>query len=384
MLGALVLPACREASISGGESRDTPNAEAVPEPAPLPSPPPNTEPEAASADTASRIADTPSRLDADTPPADVAEPPADAERTPSGLASKLLAPGSGDAHPAPRDRVKVRYAGWTKQGVRFSVMAFDPLEFALDRAIAGWVEGLQLMVAGERRRFWMPTHLAYGDRPAPGLPAGPLTFDIELVDFTLAAPTPADLGGPPGDAQTTKSGLRYEILNQGNGSERPRPNSTVILRYTGWTRDGQVFESSGPRGEPFRLSQVIPGWREGILQMVPGERRMLWIPAKLAYGTQPLAAVVERRARTQPSIYPGESYWIADDLACRFWIPGNRYACSQQVEPSKTPLGAVVFDIELIAIREPPKTFVTAANKRPAPQSRATPEDIDTAVNDVD
>src|SRR5688572_5056280 len=141
LLGTLLVPACREARISGGESRDTPNAEAVPDPTPLPSPPP-AEPEAPALAASADVVNV-----ADPPPPDVAEPPADAERTPSGLASKVLAPGSGDAHPGPRDRVKVRYAGWNKQGVRFSVMAFDPLEFALDRAIAGWLEGLQLMVA---------------------------------------------------------------------------------------------------------------------------------------------------------------------------------------------------------------------------------------------
>jgi FKBP-type peptidyl-prolyl isomerase-like protein len=159
----------------------------------------------------------------------------------------------------------------------------------------------------------------------------------------------------------------------------------VIVRYTGWTREGNVFDASSPRGEPVRLSQVIPGWREGILQMATGERRIFWIPAKLAYGTQPLAAVVERRARTQPSIYPGESYWIADDLACRFWIPGNRYACSQQVEPSKKPLGAVVFDIELVGVSPPtPQSLLATAPKLAKPKANALDETVDTAANDVD
>jgi hypothetical protein len=134
-----------------------------------------------------------------------------------------------------------------------------------------------------------------------------------------------------------------------------------------------------------RLSQVIPGWREGILQMAPGDRRIFWIPAKLAYGTQTLAAVVERRARTQPSIYPGESYWIADDLACRFWIPGNRSACSRQSEPSKKPLGAVVYDIELLGISPPPPKSLLATAPVPAkPKANTLDDVVDTAANDVD
>ena len=50
--------------------------------------------------------------------------------------------------------------------------------FVRDR---GWTEGVQLMVAGEKRRFWIPGKLAYGDNPPPGAPAGMLVFDVELL-----------------------------------------------------------------------------------------------------------------------------------------------------------------------------------------------------------
>jgi peptidylprolyl isomerase len=58
---------------------------------------------------------------------------------------------------------------------------------------------------------------------------------------------------------------------------------------TGWTTDGKMFDSSVPRNSPltFRLNQVIPGWSEGVQLMVEGEKRRLWIPAKLAYEGQP-------------------------------------------------------------------------------------------------
>src|SRR5579862_4636026 len=49
-------------------------------------------------------------------PPDVGAPPADAVKTPSGLASKVLTPGTGHDHPGPTDRVKVHYTGWTKGG----------------------------------------------------------------------------------------------------------------------------------------------------------------------------------------------------------------------------------------------------------------------------
>jgi len=115
------------------------------------------------------------------PPADVKGPPAGAEFTASGLASRLLEPGHGMAYPEATDRVKVHYTGWTTDGKMFdsSHTRGQPATFPLDRVIPGWTEGLQLMVVGEKRRFWIPVHLAYNNRP--GRPAGMLVFDVELL-----------------------------------------------------------------------------------------------------------------------------------------------------------------------------------------------------------
>ena len=114
-------------------------------------------------------------------PADVAAPPADAERTASGLASKVLTPGTGTDHPGERDRVTVHYTGWTTDGNMFdsSRTRGEPATFPLNGVIAGWTEGVQLMVEGERRRFWIPEALAYQGRP--GAPAGMLVFDVQLL-----------------------------------------------------------------------------------------------------------------------------------------------------------------------------------------------------------
>jgi peptidylprolyl isomerase len=56
-----------------------------------------------------------------------------------------------------------------------------PASFGLDQVIAGWTEGVQLMVEGEKTRFWIPQRLAYEGKP--GAPAGMLVFDIELISF---------------------------------------------------------------------------------------------------------------------------------------------------------------------------------------------------------
>jgi len=117
-------------------------------------------------------------------PPDVAAPPADAIRTTSGLASKVLRLGAGSQHPTPRSRVVVHYTGWTTDGEMFdsSIASGRPMETRLDGMIEGWIEGLQLMVAGEKRRFWIPGHLAYDHLPPEeGYPRGMLVFDIDLI-----------------------------------------------------------------------------------------------------------------------------------------------------------------------------------------------------------
>lgn len=116
-------------------------------------------------------------------PPDVAAPPADAIKTKSGLASKVIKPGTGTIHPTATSTVKVHFSGWQTNGEMFdsSVVRGEPIEFGLDGVIAGWTEGVQLMVIGEKRRFWIPGTLGYDG--VPGRPQGMLVFDIELLDI---------------------------------------------------------------------------------------------------------------------------------------------------------------------------------------------------------
>ena len=222
-------------------------------------------------------------------PADVKAPPADAETTASGLASKVLKPGTGTVHPGPTDQVKVHYTGWTTDGKMFdsSVVRDKPLVFGLNAVIAGWGEGVQLMVEGEKRRLWIPAKLAY--EGVANRPQGMLVFDVELLDILAVPPTPPDVAAPPADAETSKSGLAWKVLKPGTGTDHPSAGSSVRVHYTGWTTDGKMFDSSVQRGTPafFKLNAVIPGWTEGLQLMVPGEIRRFWIPKKLAYRGAP-------------------------------------------------------------------------------------------------
>ena len=225
-------------------------------------------------------------------PADVAAAPADAEKTASGLASKVLSPGTGKDRPGATDTVKVHYTGWTTDGKMFdsSVKRGQPASFPLNRVIKGWTEGLQLMVEGEKRRFWIPGNLAYGETPArPGAPAGTLVFDVELLEIDRPIPAPEDVAAAPADAKKTPSGLAYRVLKAGTGQKKPAATNTVKVHYTGWTTDGKMFDSSVKRGQPasFPLNRVIKGWTEGLQLMVEGEKTRFWIPGNLAYGDTP-------------------------------------------------------------------------------------------------
>ncbi len=227
-------------------------------------------------------------------PSDVAAAPADAAKTATGLASKVLKAGTGAKKPAATDTVTVHYTGWTTDGKQFdsSVSRGQPASFPLNGVIKGWTEGVQLMVVGEKRRFWIPANLAYGENPGGGRPGGTLVFDVELLGIKEAPKppaVPADVAAAPAEAAKTASGLASKVLKPGTGSVHPAATDTVTVHYTGWTTDGKQFDSSVTRGQPasFPLNGVIPGWTEGVQLMVEGEHRRFWIPAKLAYGDAP-------------------------------------------------------------------------------------------------
>ena len=220
------------------------------------------------------------------PPDNVAKPPAAAAKTASGLASIVLQPGTGKTRPAATDLVTVNYTGWTTDGKMFdsSFARSAPSSFPLDRVIKGWGEGVQLMVTGEKRRFWIPQEIAYNGMP--GRPAGMLVFDIELLDFSPSPSTPPpDVAAPPKDAKRTASGLAYKSLREGKGGNHPNERSVVTVHYTGWTTDGKMFDTSLDKGQPisFGLGQVIAGWTEGLQLMTVGEKMRFWIPERLAY-----------------------------------------------------------------------------------------------------
>ncbi|MDR2021272.1 MAG: FKBP-type peptidyl-prolyl cis-trans isomerase [Treponema sp.] len=96
----------------------------------------------------------------------------------------------------------------------------------------------------------------------------------------------AENGKKPG-VLTTASGLQYEVISEGRGAA-PVLSDRVLVNYEGALIDGTVFDSSYTSGEPveFGLSDVIPGWTEGLQLMREGGSYRLFIPSSLAYGEQ--------------------------------------------------------------------------------------------------
>lgn len=108
----------------------------------------------------------------------------DVEVTESGLQYTLLQEGTGNVHPSAKDQVKVHYEGTFIDGRIFdsSIKRGRPTTFGLNQVIKGWTEGLQLMVVGEKRRFYIPPNLAYGNRWSGNIPPfSTLIFDVELL-----------------------------------------------------------------------------------------------------------------------------------------------------------------------------------------------------------
>jgi peptidylprolyl isomerase len=104
--------------------------------------------------------------------------------TDSGLQYQVLQTGTGTIHPTASDRVRVHYEGTLIDGTVFdsSISRGEPIDFGLNQVIAGWTEGVQRMVEGEKMRFFIPYDLAYGTRAAGKIPAGStLIFEVELI-----------------------------------------------------------------------------------------------------------------------------------------------------------------------------------------------------------
>jgi FKBP-type peptidyl-prolyl cis-trans isomerase len=108
--------------------------------------------------------------------------------TESGLQYEIITEGAGES-PGPKDIVKCNYQGTFIDGTVFdsTVKKGVPMEFGLDRVIPGWSEGIQLMKAGAKYKFYIPAELAYGKRGSRDTiePNMVLIFEVELLEIKV-------------------------------------------------------------------------------------------------------------------------------------------------------------------------------------------------------
>jgi FKBP-type peptidyl-prolyl cis-trans isomerase len=149
-------------------------------------------------------------------------------------------------------------------------------------------EALPLMQEGSSYRFEAPASLTFtasqlpagvgADEPTIWLLEVQRIIDMNLPEFVM-----------PKDEELTKlaSGLQYQVVREGSG-EPPKMTQSVLVNYAGWLTDGKKFDASYDRNQPaqFGVTQVIPGWTEGLQLMKPGAIYRFVIPPTIAYGEE--------------------------------------------------------------------------------------------------
>ena len=194
------------------------------------------------------------------------------------------------------------FSNWEKDSTKMRQKIEDtwlkgrPYKFVLggNNFIKGSDEGIEGMKAGGTRTIIIPAKLAYGKTgmgPIP--PNASLKVDIQLLDVKDKI-TASMWNVDTTKMKTTKSGLKYIIVQEGTGKTADS-GDVVTVNYTGWLKDSTKFDSSVERDEPFSFTvgrhQVIPGWDEGIRFMKIGTKARLIIPPDLGYGNRPIGKI---------------------------------------------------------------------------------------------
>lgn len=176
-------------------------------------------------------------------------------------------------------------------------------------------------------------------------PAAPLPSAAEDAKAVMAqelgeAPAPQGpcperseervLSNPRAAVHRTALGLAYCMLQEGPPGTVPGAEDVVKVHYTGWTVEGEMFDTSQDKGAvDLPLNAVIRGWSEGLKLMTPGDKARLWIPGHLGYG---------HREPGAPAGTP--------------------------------PRGTLIFDVELVSVERAPEAAPpTAEGEAPKPEA---------------
>lgn len=235
----------------------------------------------------------------------------EAKKTESGIWYVMETPGDS-SKPNDKSLVKAHYEGTLLDSTKFD-SSYDrgqPLDFKLGQVIKGWQEAIKLLGKGGKGTFYIPSELAYGERGSgEKIPANTvLKFVIELVDFEQIltaeervakdqAEIIAYIGNNNIDAEKLPSGIWYTVTKSTEG-KKPSDKATVTAHYAGRLLNGDQFDSSYDRKQPFTttLDRVIVGWRIAIPTLAKGEKATFFIPSALAYGERGAGANIPPNA----------------------------------------------------------------------------------------
>ncbi len=205
----------------------------------------------------------------------------------NGLIYEVFEEGEG-RNPKGDEPLELDYALWTTEGKLLDTSATKgPVKGPAETMTVPFLkEAPLLMKPGARWRFEVPPELGFGERAQPNLPANSITiWELKLVRIIEPLPVPEFVLPADEELQTTASGLKYQVVREGEGTP-PRMGQEVTVHYAGWLTDGTLFDSSFARGEmaTFTLGRVIAGWNEGLQLMKPGAVYRFVISPDLAYG----------------------------------------------------------------------------------------------------
>ena len=222
----------------------------------------------------------------------------DLKEAAAGVKYRDVKTGAGEPCPEGAE-VKIHYTGWLTDGTVFDTTTErgPPATFKLKGLIKGWQEGIPGMKPGGIRKLVISPEKGYGKDAKGKIPGNStLIFEVELLECSAPKSVTAGPGKPMSDGSNggtddpglrdVGDGLKIRDLKEGTG-DPVKEGASVTMHYTGWTVDGNVFDSSKTgAGDPamFQLPKLIPGWRKGIPGMKPGGVRKLVIPSALGYG----------------------------------------------------------------------------------------------------
>ena len=218
-------------------------------------------------------------------------PDTEIQTTESGLKYSVLKKGDGNTKPADDDVVVVHFTGWLEDGRVFQTtrQTGKPARVRIGGrgVLKGWNEALLLMTKGERLKITMPPKLAYGDagRPPRIGPNATLIYEVELLDIL---PSLKFREGNPEKQKTTKSGIKVEVLEPGEG-EPPAGKTVYDIKYALWTPQGELLDCTEHTGSMItgRLEDMrLEFLKEMVPTLANGARVRLEVPPALCFGEQ--------------------------------------------------------------------------------------------------